>query len=90
MRDRIQIEIAGEEPEARRIMASRRPVTVKSNKNGRTIIIRSRDILIAEVVTAAEERAMAEEAAAKAEAERKVNPHPGREPKFALPGGRRT
>jgi len=85
MRDRFQLEIAGDESEAHRIMASRRPVAVKSKKNGRTIIVRSRDVLFAEVITAAEERALVEEARKKADAEQKINPHPGREAKLTVP-----
>jgi hypothetical protein len=90
LRDRIKIEIAGEEAEARRIMGARRPVVVKSNKNGRAIIIRGRDVILAEIITAAEERALAEEAQKKAEAERKTNPRPGREPELRIPQARRS
>jgi hypothetical protein len=85
LRDKAQLELVGEEAEARRIMSSRRPVAVKAKKNGHTVIIRGRDVILAEVITAAEERANAEAARKSAEEAQKKNPHPGREPRLVVP-----
>ena len=87
-KEKLQLEIVGEEPEARRVMAARRPVAVKARRDGRTIIVRGHDVILAEIITAAEEATLAEMARAKAEAERKANPNPGRAPKLVIPDTR--
>jgi hypothetical protein len=85
-RDRFKEEVFGYRDEARKIMKARGIIEVQTVKNSRTVFIRTRDILLAEVVSAEEEKRIAEEEAAAV----KDNPHPGREPKFiAAKGGRR-
>lgn len=87
-KEKIQLEIIGGAKDAARF---RRPWghKAKDAKDGREVWFRGRDVLFSEFVTAEEKARKAAEAAAKAEAERKANPHPGREPKFTLPGSRR-
>jgi hypothetical protein len=86
-KDRLQLEVFGRAKDAARF---RRPWGHKAKvvKEGRDVWFRGRDILFTEFVTAGEKLRKAAEAAAKAEAERKLNPHPGREPKLRTPGGR--
>lgn len=96
IRDRLRLSVEGDEAEARRIMSSRRPVAIKSKGNdkdgapsfSRTVIIRPKDILFAEVVSGQEELALAIQAKQKADEERKRNPNPGREPRLVPPQGR--
>jgi len=85
LHDGLKLEIQGEEPMASRILRARRPIVVKSRKGGRTVLIRPRDVMAAEVITAAEEAILAAQAAAKAEAEAKKNPNPGRAPRLVVP-----
>ena len=86
-RDRITTEVIGTRKDARRFM---RPWThwAIESKGEREVRFRGRDIIYVEVVTIEEKRRLAAEAAAKAEAELKKNPHPGKEPILRTPTGR--
>lgn len=60
-----------------------------SEKNGREIWFKGRDLLFTELVTAAEKERKLREAAEKAAAEQKMNPKPGRDPVFTPAPGHR-
>jgi len=85
LHDGLKLEIQGEQEMANKVMRARRPIAVKSRKGGRTVLICGRDVMAAEVIAAAEEAILAAQAVAKAEEERKKNPHPGREPRLVVP-----
>ena len=85
LHDGLKLEIQGEQEMADKILRARRPIAVKSRKGGRTVLIRGREVMAAEIITAAEEAKLAAQAVAKAEAEAKKNPHPGREPRLVVP-----
>jgi len=87
-KDKIQLEVVGGAKDA---IFFRQPWghKAKDAKDGREVWFRGRDVLFFELVTAEEKARKTAEAAAKAEAERKANPHPGREPEHRIPGGRR-
>lgn len=86
-KEKIQLEVIGGAKDAARF---RRPWGHKAKevKDGREVRFRGRDVILSELVTAEEKARKAAEATAKAEAERKANPHPGREPERRMPAGR--
>jgi hypothetical protein len=88
-KDKLQLEVVGGAKDAARFM---RPWGHKAKdvKDSREVRFRGRDVILSELVTAAEKSRKAAEAAAKAEIERRANPHPGREPERRTPQARRS
>ncbi len=83
--NKLQLEVYGGEKAAGRFLRRWRHKAVMM-ADGRPVRFRGRDVLFTQVVPAGEKARKAAEAEEKAEAERKKNPNPGREPKHTTPG----